>query len=177
MKITKLLIAGVLALSATVANSTTILAPTDGDVNFPTLFSNIAAGLSLYMFDDSDLTDADKTAALAASGPDEAMLITLGQVVGIAGPNGGGDYTATNASTAQAIFLTGSDQFILALYDVANTAWISDTGVSGDANTLYVNFGNYGTLAADVKVIPVPAAAWLFGSGLIGLVGIARRRV
>lgn len=26
-------------------------------------------------------------------------------------------------------------------------------------------------------VVPVPAAAWLFGSGLIGLVGIARRRV
>jgi hypothetical protein len=25
-------------------------------------------------------------------------------------------------------------------------------------------------------IVPVPAAAWLFGSGLIGLVGIARRR-
>lgn len=29
----------------------------------------------------------------------------------------------------------------------------------------------------DVSPVPVPAAAWLFGSGLIGLVGIARRRV
>ena len=29
----------------------------------------------------------------------------------------------------------------------------------------------------DVTAVPVPAAAWLFGSGLIGLVGIARRRV
>jgi hypothetical protein len=28
----------------------------------------------------------------------------------------------------------------------------------------------------DVQVVPVPAAAWLFGSGLIGLVGIARRK-
>ncbi len=26
-------------------------------------------------------------------------------------------------------------------------------------------------------VVPVPAAAWLFGSGLIGLIGIARRKV
>jgi hypothetical protein len=25
-------------------------------------------------------------------------------------------------------------------------------------------------------VIPVPAAVWLFGSGLLGLVGIARRK-
>jgi hypothetical protein len=28
----------------------------------------------------------------------------------------------------------------------------------------------------DVQVVPVPAAVWLFGSGLIGLVGIARRK-
>jgi hypothetical protein len=27
-----------------------------------------------------------------------------------------------------------------------------------------------------VSAIPVPAAVWLFGSGLIGLVGVARRR-
>ena len=26
------------------------------------------------------------------------------------------------------------------------------------------------------KVVPVPAAAWLFGSGLLGLIGIARRK-
>lgn len=28
----------------------------------------------------------------------------------------------------------------------------------------------------DVQVVPVPAAVWLFGSGLIGLAGIARRK-
>jgi hypothetical protein len=28
----------------------------------------------------------------------------------------------------------------------------------------------------DVQVVPVPAAVWLFGSGLIGLVGLARRK-
>lgn len=28
----------------------------------------------------------------------------------------------------------------------------------------------------EITVVPVPAAAWLFGSGLIGLVGIARRK-
>jgi hypothetical protein len=26
-------------------------------------------------------------------------------------------------------------------------------------------------------VVPVPAAAWLFGSGLLGLIGVARRKV
>ncbi len=33
--------------------------------------------------------------------------------------------------------------------------------------------GTWGSL--DVAVVPVPAAVWLFGSGLIGLVGIARK--
>ncbi len=28
----------------------------------------------------------------------------------------------------------------------------------------------------DVAAVPVPAAAWLFGSGLLGLIGIARRK-
>ena len=28
-----------------------------------------------------------------------------------------------------------------------------------------------------VRVVPIPAAVWLFGSGLIGLIGVARRKV
>ncbi|MGB5259033.1 MAG: VPLPA-CTERM sorting domain-containing protein [Gammaproteobacteria bacterium] len=31
-------------------------------------------------------------------------------------------------------------------------------------------------VVAHSSPVPIPAAAWLFGSGLIGLVGIARRR-
>jgi hypothetical protein len=38
-----------------------------------------------------------------------------------------------------------------------------------------VDFQNMG-FTAEASVVPVPAAAWLFGSGLLGLVGIARRR-
>ena len=30
---------------------------------------------------------------------------------------------------------------------------------------------------ADVAPVPVPAAVWLFGSGLLGLIGIARRKI
>jgi hypothetical protein len=32
------------------------------------------------------------------------------------------------------------------------------------------------TIAAEVQVVPVPAAIWLFGTGLIGLIGFAKRR-
>ena len=31
-------------------------------------------------------------------------------------------------------------------------------------------------LVRDISTVPVPAAVWLFGSGLIGLIGIARRK-
>ena len=33
------------------------------------------------------------------------------------------------------------------------------------------------TIGVDLQPVPVPAAVWLFGSGLLGLVGVARRRV
>ncbi len=39
--------------------------------------------------------------------------------------------------------------------------------VSGSGNVMVDNFGT---------VVPVPAAAWLFGSGLLGLAGVARRK-
>jgi hypothetical protein len=40
------------------------------------------------------------------------------------------------------------------------------------------NGANEVTAAAttSVTVVPVPAAAWLFGSGLIGLISLARRK-
>jgi hypothetical protein len=45
----------------------------------------------------------------------------------------------------------------------------------GDAfNTLSMSFSDDTGISA--SVIPVPAAVWLFGSGLIGLIGIARRK-
>ena len=36
--------------------------------------------------------------------------------------------------------------------------------------------GYFDTASFDVAPVPVPAAVWLFGSGLLGLVGVARRR-
>ncbi|MDT8283315.1 MAG: VPLPA-CTERM sorting domain-containing protein [Gammaproteobacteria bacterium] len=32
------------------------------------------------------------------------------------------------------------------------------------------------SLSITPSAVPVPAAVWLFGSGLLGLVGVARRR-
>ena len=56
------------------------------------------------------------------------------------------------------------------------------TGISGSFSTLQSLLGQ--TFSASngiakvgpVAVVPVPAAVWLFGSGLLGLAGIARRK-
>jgi hypothetical protein len=56
-------------------------------------------------------------------------------------------------------------------------AWLGQTLQIGFTNTA-TNFNGSGVFYDNLNVsaVPVPAAAWLFGSGLLGLVGVARRR-
>ena len=169
MKSTKGMVMGLGALlMAGQAGAATIFAPTDGDVNFLTL-GDLNGGY-LAMFDDSD-----------QSYNGASLSINLGDVVGIAGPNGSGDYTATNTETFGTLLLTGSDNFILGFsYDATN--WMADTSVvsvGANAYNVYFDMGAGNVVQVDVQIVPqvpVPAAVWLFGSGLIGLAGIARRK-
>lgn len=39
-----------------------------------------------------------------------------------------------------------------------------------------LDFTNISYAVWEVSAVPIPAAAWLFGSGLLGLVGVARRK-
>lgn len=68
-----------------------------------------------------------------------------------------GEYSATNN---QIDF--GAYNSPVSYVRLTNTSTVA----SADIDALW---GNY-------SVVPVPAAAWLFGSGLLGLVGLARRK-
>ena len=67
--------------------------------------------------------------------------------------------------------------------DIKNSELLTNLGVP--TNTPFEFFGftiesaNGNVVSTDIintQAVPVPAAVWLFGSGLLGMVGIARRR-
>jgi hypothetical protein len=49
-------------------------------------------------------------------------------------------------------------------------------GDQGVPNKISNGASAWAVQSGDVSAVPVPAAAWLFGSGFIGLIGVARRK-
>lgn len=162
MNFRNLLVGLVLVVSGS-ANAATVFAPTDGDVNF--ILSTLNSGTMLAMFDDSDQLFLGNN-----------LDIPVPEIVGFTGPISGGNWIATNEST-ETLTLTNSPNFILGISTDSGTSWSGDTSLTPlGGNSYTVNFSDGSVIEVDVQVVPVPAAVWLFGSGLLGLVGIARRR-
>jgi hypothetical protein len=71
--------------------------------------------------------------------------------------------------------VTGGDAAGLygGLDSIAGFALSNGTGFPGD---FLGDFTGGGTAVTDVAPVPLPAALWLFGAGLLGLVGVARNR-
>ena len=92
--------------------------------------------------------------------------------------------TFAASDTSQAYQLTpktGADPSEWTLMELSGIAPAGTT--RAQILLLHIDIGGGGalfwddaSLTATPAVVPVPAAAWLFGSGLIGLIGIARRR-
>ena len=76
-----------------------------------------------------------------------------------------GDGTLTQADNT----LTGYEGHGAIQFD----GWITSISWSNDANELWHGF-TFGT--TEIQPVPIPAAVWLFGSGLLGLIGVARRK-
>ena len=92
--------------------------------------------------------------------------------------------TPANSGGGDTVFGT------LAGYNNGNLVWSVSTGLNGSyefyaaqtglIDELHLGFGNHFLVddlsLNEASVVPIPAAVWLFGSGLIGLVGVARRK-
>jgi len=125
------------------------------------------------IFDDSGLSGAGNGTLSFASGSGNTMSISVGTETFTAANDtrfgtGGGPTIALSS------FTTLDDFDFLAL--------VGTNGASADFSSFFTSFDNLGTFFGDwqttisTQVVPVPAAVWLFSSGLIGLVGIARRK-
>lgn len=168
MKISKLLIAGALSLSATLVNATTVFVATDSDINIAD-----SAGGMYAIFDNA----ADLTAGTPL------LSISEGQVIDVSPVPPSVTTLLTNVQTAATLAIT-SGNFVFGAREAVTDAWILGDGVEkwfAGSNQWDISFTGSPTLnltvdIIDVTAVPVPATAWLFGSGLLGLVGIARRR-
>ena len=104
--------------------------------------------------------DCATVAALGCSGPGEINGIAFGSFTGLgaSGPTLVGSLSFTGMANGTSL-LTMFDN------DLPAGSWFAT-----DGSPIIMDY-----IGAEV-VVPVPAATWLFGSGLIGLVGFARRK-
>ena len=103
------------------------------------------------------------------SGPIDATI--AGDTITVASFPFGGAYAGTNFD------LPASD--VTGTADEATGAYsfdYSSTITTGNFKGLTAFFHIEGVATTEATVIPVPAAVWLLGSGLVGLAGVARRR-
>ena len=186
-------LAGLALMASATANAATFFSPADGTVNFFDIcYGCRTADLDIAIFDDSVTGDG--------SGADFLSLNLAGDVVTfsptIYDPDHGTatEFTLTN-NAGDMLTLSGNDVFQIALREgggawsapdsavCANRTDSCTVGWDGAMTALLVDVmppsrvpdeGGIGN--GEVPPIPVPAAAWLFGSGLIGMIGVARRK-
>jgi hypothetical protein len=124
-----------------------------------------------FAFDPGFPTDL----AFSRLGDDCATTLTAncggaGEINGIAFGNFGG-LAASGSTLVGSLSFTGmnlgTSSLAMADNDLPAGSWFDVSGALIDMTYE----------GASVNVVPVPAAVWLFGSGLLGLIGVARRRV
>ena len=105
----------------------------------------------------------------------ESSLVTL--VYGIYGQEGEclGTGGMSYSCYSQSIVYSDENATPLAAWQSSTQGWDSTSAIVSLRGTDTFN-NNTGSFLVRASVVPVPAAVWLLGSGLIGLFGFARRK-
>jgi len=173
MDFRQFLIACVVTISGS-ASASTVFAPTDGNVNFLNETITFDALTQLAIFNVGDLAGANR--AIALNDTRSSAVASFTDI-------GGGDWgIAIKPNEASGLnydnmTLFGSDNFILGLSTDGGTTWAPDTGAVDLGGDIFrVSFSGGQLIEIDVRVVPLPAAIWLLGSGVLGMGLLARRR-
>ena len=75
--------------------------------------------------------------------------------------------------------LKQSDEFVIFLLtrEILSGTWSTPSGNSGNIETGLSHFIAFGGDIHTPNPVPVPAAVWLFGSGIAGMIGISRKKL
>jgi len=149
------------------AQASTVWYPTDSgeiDVNFITL----APGFPLAIFDDNDTGFSGLNLTLR----DPADTILFSQK--------GSDWDLVSTETGNTFTLTNSFNFMLAL-ETSPGVWVGNTGFKELAFGIYqVSWAladqDVEITMIDAQPVPLPASVLMFGSGLLVLTGLRRRK-
>ena len=179
----KLLLITTFMLASTAASAATIdptvWAPTNKDTDFIQLdlLGLTTNGGTLALFDEADFGGT----ALVIGADGGHVIFTA------SGSNWTAQYFDVDNVAGDSITLFGDNNFVLGMKWWDFLGYHADSGwaVTSSPDSYLITFDGFdgpespvngSTLAVDLAPIPVPAAAWLFGSGLLGLIGVARHK-
>jgi len=167
MKIMLQTIAGVsMLLSATFANASTILTANNTDVDF-IVPDGLGSSLLVAVF-------ATANELQTAATPE---IVNFNNFIP-------GFFGSPDLVSGQVMMAPGTS-FVVGVSNDNGSSWIADSGYSGGTtgvlsfSSTSANLANTDILLVDVQLatVPVPASIWMFGAGLIGLTGVARRKL
>jgi hypothetical protein len=81
-----------------------------------------------------------------------------------------------NTGGSTNLYGQGADQSGLALGGVANLYGLTGNGNAGKEQSYLLSNNLTLSSTGNLSSVPLPAAVWLFGSGLLGLIGVGRRK-
>ncbi|NWF71608.1 MAG: VPLPA-CTERM sorting domain-containing protein [Nitrospirae bacterium] len=100
-----------------------------------------------------------------------------GSVIAFDNPNSASARTFTTERLFNSFNVVMAGNLDQLLYLVQGDSELIDDPLLGKGQALLTANGNFQITGGELAPVPVPAAAVLFGTGLIGLVGIARRKL
>jgi hypothetical protein len=144
-------------------------APTDGDVN---VINMTSAGVEFWVCDYQNLANSERLFTSDAS-PFSQKYLYFTQ-----GASGNWTLDIKNSPSGSSVGSIDLGQSNLFQFYFVDNAGIKQTTyeISGADNAWNITYLGSVKLDVDAKPVPIPAAGILFGSGLLGMMGIGLKR-